>query len=87
MWLCRAHNEVNKRNGKEEFYCDMGVLDARWKDCGCDKSSASSSHANASNGADAAADEKPRVAAGASTPKLPGRRRRGPRRLQRAAPS
>lgn len=37
MWVCEAHNEVNVRNGKEPFYCDMGVLDARWKDCGCDK--------------------------------------------------
>ena len=35
LWLCGAHNEVNKRNGKEEFYCDADVLDARWKDCGC----------------------------------------------------
>ena len=39
LWLCRAHNEVNVRNGKEEFYCDIGVLDARWKDCGCGKNS------------------------------------------------
>jgi len=35
LWLCGAHNEVNKRQGKEEFYCDADVLDARWKDCGC----------------------------------------------------
>lgn len=35
MWLCGAHNDVNVRNGKEAFYCDLGVLDARWKDCGC----------------------------------------------------
>ena len=35
LWLCGAHNEVNTRNGKEEFYCDAEVLDARWKDCGC----------------------------------------------------
>ena len=35
LWLCGAHNEVNKRNGKEEYYCDADVLDARWKDCGC----------------------------------------------------
>ncbi|KAL1530879.1 hypothetical protein AB1Y20_001772 [Prymnesium parvum] len=37
LWLCGAHNAVNRRNGKEDFYCDMGVLDARWKDCGCEK--------------------------------------------------
>ena len=37
LWLCGAHNDVNKRNHKEEFYCDLEVLDARWKDCGCDK--------------------------------------------------
>mmetsp|Transcript_22861 Transcript_22861/g.58138 ORF Transcript_22861/g.58138 Transcript_22861/m.58138 type:complete len:213 (+) Transcript_22861:3-641(+) len=35
VWLCEAHNEVNVRNGKEAYYCDIGVLDARWKDCGC----------------------------------------------------
>ena len=35
LWLCGAHNEVNRRSGKEEFYCDADVLDARWKDCGC----------------------------------------------------
>mmetsp|Transcript_20032 Transcript_20032/g.40836 ORF Transcript_20032/g.40836 Transcript_20032/m.40836 type:complete len:175 (-) Transcript_20032:54-578(-) len=35
LWLCGAHNDVNKRNGREEFYCDIDVLDARWKDCGC----------------------------------------------------
>lgn len=39
LWLCGAHNDVNKRNHKEEFYCDLEVLDARWKDCGCDKHS------------------------------------------------
>jgi hypothetical protein len=27
LWLCEAHNEVNVRNGKEPFYCDLGVLD------------------------------------------------------------
>ena len=37
LWACGAHNEVNVRNGKEAFYCDIGVLDARWKDCGCGK--------------------------------------------------
>ena len=46
LWLCGAHNDVNKRNKKEEFYCDIEVLDARWKDCGCDKHAANntSSH-------------------------------------------
>ena len=35
LYLCDAHNEVNRRNGKEDFFCDIGVLDHRWKDCGC----------------------------------------------------
>ena len=35
LWMCAAHNEVNVRNGKEAYYCDLGVLDSRWKDCGC----------------------------------------------------
>lgn len=35
MWMCGVHNEVNVRNGKESYYCDIGVLDSRWKDCGC----------------------------------------------------
>ena len=38
LWMCAAHNEVRKRQKKEEYYCDIGILDARWKDCGCDKS-------------------------------------------------
>jgi FAD-linked sulfhydryl oxidase len=44
LWLCAAHNEVNIRNGKGEFFCDLGVLDARWKDCGC---GGNKSHAHA----------------------------------------
>ena len=35
QWMCEVHNDVNRRNGKEAFYCDLGVLDHRWKDCGC----------------------------------------------------
>uniref|UniRef100_A0A7S0JH49 Sulfhydryl oxidase n=1 Tax=Calcidiscus leptoporus TaxID=127549 RepID=A0A7S0JH49_9EUKA len=35
LWMCEAHNDVNRRNGKETFFCDLGVLDHRWKDCGC----------------------------------------------------
>ena len=41
LWLCGAHNEVNRRNGKDAYYCDIGVLDARWKDCGCDHKNSS----------------------------------------------
>ena len=43
-WMCGAHNEVNKRNGKEAFYCDIEVLDARWKDCGCGGNSTTATH-------------------------------------------
>lgn len=35
LWACGAHNAVNRRNGEEEFPCDIASLDARWKDCGC----------------------------------------------------
>ena len=34
LWVCRAH-KLSAPASKEAFYCDMGVLDARWKDCGC----------------------------------------------------
>ena len=44
LWMCGAHNEVNKRNGKEAFYCDIEVLDARWKDCGCGGNSTTATH-------------------------------------------
>ena len=40
LWVCRAHNDVRRRQRKEAFYCDMGVLDARWKDCGCNSTAA-----------------------------------------------
>lgn len=43
MWLCEAHNDVNVRNGKEAYFCDLGVLDARWKDCGCGHGNATAS--------------------------------------------
>jgi FAD-linked sulfhydryl oxidase len=29
QWLCEAHNEVNKKLGKEEFDC--GKVDERWR--------------------------------------------------------
>ena len=29
LWMCEAHNEVNVRNGKEAYYCDIGVLCVR----------------------------------------------------------
>eukprot|EP00172_Hildenbrandia_rubra_P003053 Plantae.Rhodophyta-Hildenbrandia_rubra.ctg44508.p2 GENE.Plantae.Rhodophyta-Hildenbrandia_rubra.ctg44508~~Plantae.Rhodophyta-Hildenbrandia_rubra.ctg44508.p2 ORF type:complete len:155 (-),score=14.64 Plantae.Rhodophyta-Hildenbrandia_rubra.ctg44508:495-959(-) len=35
MWTCRAHNEVNKRQRKKEFPCEVKALDDRWGDCGC----------------------------------------------------
>ena len=43
LWVCRAHNDVRRRQRKEAFYCDMGVLDARWKDCGCNSTVAAPS--------------------------------------------
>ena len=46
LWACGAHNAVNRRNGKSEHYCDIGVLDARWKDCGCGKSNATDARGN-----------------------------------------
>ena len=30
QWLCRIHNGINKRLGKEEFNCSK--VDERWKD-------------------------------------------------------
>ena len=62
--MCAAHNEVNVRNAKEPFYCDIGVLDARWKDCGCGGNKTSS-----------AASEAPAVAAEAVMPPRRGRKR------------
>ena len=59
LWLCEAHNEVNLRNGKEAFFCDMGVLDARWKDCGCDHKanhSSSAAQTDVTNDIEASAD-------------------------------
>ena len=64
LWMCAAHNEVNVRNAKEPFYCDIGVLDARWKDCGCGGNKTSS-----------AASEAPAEAAEAVMPPRRGRRR------------
>ena len=31
LWMCRQHNIVNKKLGKEEFDCQIGKLDERWK--------------------------------------------------------
>mmetsp|Transcript_27703 Transcript_27703/g.108657 ORF Transcript_27703/g.108657 Transcript_27703/m.108657 type:complete len:148 (-) Transcript_27703:1032-1475(-) len=36
IWTCRAHNEVNKRNRKPLFPCDVSSLDGRWGSCGCE---------------------------------------------------
>ena len=70
MWLCSAHNEVNRRNGKEDFYCDLGVLDARWKDCGCGGE-------NHTSAARTIYTQK-----SLSLSKQSNRRRKGPRRLR-----
>lgn len=35
IWACRAHNDVNRRNGKREFPCNLNALEPRWGDCGC----------------------------------------------------
>lgn len=35
LWACTAHNDVNRRNGKPEFPCDIPSIDQRWGDCGC----------------------------------------------------
>lgn len=35
LWACAAHNDVNRRNGKPEFPCEMPALDQKWGDCGC----------------------------------------------------
>lgn len=35
VWACDAHNDVNRRNGKREFPCQMPALEQRWGDCGC----------------------------------------------------
>ena len=33
VWMCEAHNRVNRELGKEEFKCDLAQLDARWCVC------------------------------------------------------
>jgi len=30
LWLCRQHNEVSEKLGKETFPCVMEKLDKRW---------------------------------------------------------
>ena len=35
MWMCKAHNEVNVRKGKDVYPCTMDRLIARWGTCGC----------------------------------------------------
>ena len=30
MWLCEAHNRVNRLLGKAEFPCNLTQLDGRW---------------------------------------------------------
>jgi FAD-linked sulfhydryl oxidase len=30
QWLCRIHNEINRRLGKQEFDCSK--VDERWRD-------------------------------------------------------
>uniref|UniRef100_A0A7S2D2E8 Sulfhydryl oxidase n=1 Tax=Haptolina brevifila TaxID=156173 RepID=A0A7S2D2E8_9EUKA len=38
VWLCEAHNRVNRLLGKPEFKCSVASLDARWRkgDVHCD---------------------------------------------------
>lgn len=31
IWLCKAHNKVNKMLGKPEFLCTLKNLDLRWR--------------------------------------------------------
>ena len=35
LWLCGAHNAVNRRLGKRRFSCTMEELEERWGGCGC----------------------------------------------------
>ena len=81
-WLCEAHNEVNVRNGKEAFYCDIGVLDARWKDCGCDHAANHSSAVATSDAHEASAETHPLVV---GTRRGSRRRLRDPPRERRLA--
>lgn len=37
LWACTAHNDVNRRNGKSEFPCEVPALEKRWGDCGCQR--------------------------------------------------
>ena len=32
VWMCEAHNRVNRLLGKTEFSCELSQLDTRW--CG-----------------------------------------------------
>lgn len=34
LWVCRLHNEVNSKLGKESFPCDITLLDERWRKSG-----------------------------------------------------
>lgn len=36
IWMCEAHNRVNRSQGKQEFPCSMDKLDLRWRDGGED---------------------------------------------------
>ena len=38
MWMCGAHNRVNRLLGKPEFECNIPELDRRWRTGGehCD---------------------------------------------------
>lgn len=31
IWLCRQHNRVNEKLGKNTFPCDLPAIDRRWK--------------------------------------------------------
>ena len=36
VWMCEAHNRINRRLGKPEFSCRLEDLDARWRNGGQD---------------------------------------------------
>ena len=43
VWMCEAHNRVNRLLGKDVFSCALGALDRRWRKGGahCDEPSGS----------------------------------------------
>lgn len=35
LWLCKAHNIVNRRVGNQEYPCTEEFITQRWGSCGC----------------------------------------------------